>query len=229
MGIFNNPWIVGIGVSVISGIIVWLVTTKVLTRRVNKEYLRKIDQANSEILYALRPSIAAGNFPSLEIISSIISATVKKYELLEKEVVGTHEISDLLIKEIMDNPFLPPDQKEKFCGELLNFKKPKSKPKETNKQSSPAYGKLRENFYISILTITMGVFTALASFSISLPTISNKFDSTLISLLLLPLSAILVTLFAYVYIKYSKQRRVINKIKELLSEVKTNDINSNTK
>ena len=212
---FNNPWTIGIGGSVVSGIIVWLVTTKILSRGANKEYLRKLDQANNEILYSIRPSIAGGNFPSLSIINSVISATAKKYELTEKELININDISNYLIKEIMDNSFLPPDQKTKFCEELLHFK---SNTEERGPQNAKMYEKKRESAYTTVLAMTMAVFTTLASLLFSLPISFNKINDIYISLFTLPLLAISVTLLGYVYAKYYKQRRKINEVKKILSE-----------
>ena len=58
MELFNNPWFVGIGGGILSGLIVAYISRLIFSRRDNREYAQKVSQANHEVLYAVRPGIS---------------------------------------------------------------------------------------------------------------------------------------------------------------------------
>jgi len=213
----NNPWLVGIGGSVISGIIVWFVTTKLLTRKVNKEYLRRIDQANNEILYSLRPSIAGGKYPKREIISAIISSSARKYELQEKDLMDMKEIGENIIKEVMDNSFLSPQQKNDLCNELLELKK--TEPLIRVERSHLFYDNKKENYYTSVVTLSAALMTSMVTLiSFSKFTIDRSEIDRFITLGAIPLAAILITFIsAYSLTDYSSYKKIIGAISDILN------------
>ena len=47
MGLLNNPWFIGIGTSIISGLLVYVITRKFLANKENKEYNQRIKTANN--------------------------------------------------------------------------------------------------------------------------------------------------------------------------------------
>ena len=65
MEFLSNPWVLGIGGGVLSGLLVTLITRYFFSKRENREYLQKIATANNEIIYAIRPAIAEKLMPSL--------------------------------------------------------------------------------------------------------------------------------------------------------------------
>ncbi|WP_276682430.1 hypothetical protein [Empedobacter brevis] len=112
---FTNSWTIGIGGGIISGLIVFLVTSKIFSRRENKEYLQKIRLANNELLYAIRPLVVEQKLPTIEMVNSILISTSKKYNVQINDLYKKDEIADDLTKEIMDNPFLTSDSKLQYC------------------------------------------------------------------------------------------------------------------
>ena len=95
MDFIYNQWVIGIGGGLFSGFLVTIITRKFFASKDNREYLQKINLANSEIIYAIKPFIVDGEVPDIEIIESMQAATARKHGL---------DLSDLAsIKEILEN------------------------------------------------------------------------------------------------------------------------------
>lgn len=116
-----NPWVLAIVPSIISGVLVNLISRSLWSRRDNKELRQKIDQANSEVLYALRPSVAEGSMPSNEILDALINGTARKYYLEPGNLMKVSEFADELVKEVMDSTFLSHEQKIKYASEVIGL------------------------------------------------------------------------------------------------------------
>ena len=54
MSIFSNEWFTGIVCGIISGIVVYWITTRAYSRKQSKEYWQRVKAANNEILYTMR-------------------------------------------------------------------------------------------------------------------------------------------------------------------------------
>jgi hypothetical protein len=120
--ILNNSWFTGIVAGVISSLLVYYLTDFLLKKKVNKEYLQKITLANNEILYTLRPLIVQQKIPSKQILNSLFEATSRKYGVKLTDVYSLEMLVDDLTKEVMDNVFLPAEQKYAFCKSINELK-----------------------------------------------------------------------------------------------------------
>lgn len=118
MEILNNPWVIGIGGGVLSGLLVTLVTRYLFSKRDNREYTQKVVTANQEILYAVRPGISEGVIPATDVLKSLISATALKYGVDAQDLHSTTSFADALVKEVMDSSFLAASAKAEFCQKL---------------------------------------------------------------------------------------------------------------
>src|SRR5579862_6751073 len=76
--LLQNPWVVGIGGGIVSGALVAWLTHLVLAKGENKEYRGKVNNANREVIYAIRPGISEGNIPTVEVINSLVMATARR-------------------------------------------------------------------------------------------------------------------------------------------------------
>lgn len=159
MELFSNPWVVGIGGGIISGILVTLVTRYIFSKREKKEYLQKVETANNEILYSIRPSIAEKVFPSLEVIDSIIVSTAKKYGVDKNDLYSVVSLSNDIIKEIMANPFLSSQQKVEFCELVANLRKSYLDLRE-NEVKRPETIKIIRGDSSEFISVTFGIMTA---------------------------------------------------------------------
>lgn len=126
---FTNPWVIGISTGILSGLIVFFITNKLFARKANKEYIQRINLANNELIYGIRPLIVEQKLPALEILDSTFRATAKKYSVKIEDLMSKEDIADYLIKEIIENSFLNAERKLEFClftGQLKNLKIQKS-------------------------------------------------------------------------------------------------------
>ncbi len=119
---FSNPWVIGVGGGLISGLIVTLITRYLFSRREQREYRQKIETANNEIIYAIRPAIAEKVIPSSSMLDSLFSATARKYGVNKSDLYSKIALGNDLIKEVMDNTFLSSQQKVDFCELLSELK-----------------------------------------------------------------------------------------------------------
>jgi len=122
MDILENPWFIGIVGGIISGTFVAFITRHLFSRREKKEYRQRVETANNEIIYAVRPSIAEKMLPSRSILDSLITATAKKYAVTKSDLYSLAGLSNELIKEIMANTFLASQQKIEFCELISSLK-----------------------------------------------------------------------------------------------------------
>lgn len=117
-----NPWLLTIASSIVSGLLVNYISRLIWSRRDNKELRQKIDVANSEIIYALRPSVAEGAMPSKAILEALINGTARKHSLKPENLMTINEFADSLVKEVMDSTFISHEQKIKFSNEVIKLK-----------------------------------------------------------------------------------------------------------
>ena len=133
MDFFSNPWVIGIGGGVLSGLLVTLITRYLFSKRERREYLQKIATANNEIIYAIRPAIAEKAIPSNEMLEALFSATARKYSVDESDLYSKVGLANELIKEVMDNTFLSSQQKVDFCELLASLKEVKQEGPEVQR------------------------------------------------------------------------------------------------
>lgn len=117
IGFVNNPWFVGIAGGIFSG----LITTGLVARfsgKDKKEYLLKVEATNKEIVYSLRSAISDAIHHDRKVILSLMAATARKNGVLLKDIYTIKEITEDLIKEVIDSSFIPSDYKKNFCETL---------------------------------------------------------------------------------------------------------------
>ena len=70
LAFLQNPWVVGIGGGIVSGIIVYFITSWLYKRKDNSKYLEQISRANLDIIQALKPYVAERGLPEKEIVDA---------------------------------------------------------------------------------------------------------------------------------------------------------------
>lgn len=130
LALLNNPWIIGIGGGIFSGLVVTLISRFVLSKRENREYLQKLHSANREILYAIRPGISEGQLPIPAVVDALRKSTARKYSVNSEDIWSVSELTDELIKEVMDSSFISSSSKHDFCSKLSELSE--SADKKTN-------------------------------------------------------------------------------------------------
>ncbi len=119
-----NPWVVGIGGGILSGLCVTVITRIFLEKKDDRELLERVAAANKELIYAIRPCIAEGSIPSLGVIDSLVAATARKYRLPSEKLSTSRQLIDDLIKEVMDSSFIPASTKAEYCAKLNRIFEP---------------------------------------------------------------------------------------------------------
>src|SRR6185369_1642652 len=118
---FNSQWVVGFICSFVSGLIVFLITNWLITRRDKKEARRKITAANNEILHSLRSQIAERVLPGERVLDSMVSSFARKHEVKRQDLFSRRHFVEEIIAEIMGNDFLSSNQKADYCAFVLQM------------------------------------------------------------------------------------------------------------
>jgi uncharacterized protein YacL len=131
-----------------------------LSNRDDRILQQRVEQANQEIIYAVRPSLSQGTIPSRDIIDALIRSFARKYHISPKLLATVQDVCDDLTREIMDTDFIESERKAKLCGALLELGAPDhSQELESSIIESDAARSRR-----SLLTLTsayMGLVTGL--------------------------------------------------------------------
>ena len=107
MSFFSNPWVVGIGTSLITALIVWLITHKI-------EYNQRITLANNEAIYSIRLFMIENEFPPPAIVEAMINSTALKYKVKRNKLHDFSALSNIFIKEITDNALISVSKKREL-------------------------------------------------------------------------------------------------------------------
>jgi hypothetical protein len=119
---YDNPWMIGLVTGIASGIILAVITPILLQKRRAREIAIRRERSAEDILSALRPSVATGNFPSASIVEAIRHASAFNRGLKIKETVPAAELLNVLANEIMASPFVGPEARIATADQLLSLR-----------------------------------------------------------------------------------------------------------
>ena len=162
MSIFSNEWFTGIVCGIISGIVVYWITTLIYTRKQDKEYQQRVKAANNEIMYTIRPLIVNRALPSGNVWSSLIQATSRKYQVSLDDLYSVGSIRNDLVKDVLDNPFLDTKQKEEYTTLLESFdivfhKEDVSEEVEKEVEKAKKSNQIKTDLYSLFISVTAGI------------------------------------------------------------------------
>lgn len=206
MDILSNAWVVGIGGGILSGLIVAIITRKIFSKRDNREYLQKVQSANQEVLYAIRPGISEGVIPNSEIVLHLVEATARKYSVEVESMHGISSIASELIKEVMDSSFISAQTKQDFCEKLSALS-----PNERNEVTSDYIREIQTSSkyrtqMVAILAAVTGLTTSIAAFYISTKPDSLELPDQFAILLVPAFAAILISFVSVLVKELSKAK-----------------------
>lgn len=166
--IFSNEWFTGIVCGIISGVIVYWITTRVYSRKQDKEYRQRVKAANNEILYTIRPLIVNRTLPSENVWLSLIQATSRKYQVGVDDLYSVISMRNDLVKEVLDNPFLDTKQKGEYTNLLESFditfhKEDISEDVAKEVEKAKKRYQARADMYSSVMSLIAGVVAGVAS------------------------------------------------------------------
>lgn len=203
MDLLNNPWFVGIGGGVLSGVFVTIVSRYVIGKRENREYLQKVLAANRELVYAIRPGISEGVVPSREVVVALVHSTARKHGVAQDDLFSPAEVGEELVKEVMDSSFLSAAKKIEHCAQLDPLIKPHALALTPATTEQPIEITVRElkaqtlseyrQRLTSMMSMMMGVLTALMTVVVVLLRFGETFIPVRLEVLL-PMAVALGTL-----------------------------------
>lgn len=206
MEIFSNPWVVGIGGGILSGLIVAYISKLIFSKRDNREYAQKISLANHEVLYAVRPGISEGVIPTNGVLKSLLEATARKYTVDATDMHDLNDVSSELIKEVMDSSFISATAKQEFCEKLTNIKEEESVLEKAEFEKEYDISARYRRQVVGMLSGMVAVLTGLAGVMVTL----NKttiFEPKNLAFMAIPaLVAILITFVAVMARELQKMR-----------------------
>lgn len=112
---FSNNWVV----SILTGIIVYVLTKLWETIKEKKWYLNTLKIANGEVFNTIKLMIPESELPTSKILFSLHRATAKKHSVKQEDMDELPIIIDGLIKEILDSSFLSYHDKTNYTNKLL--------------------------------------------------------------------------------------------------------------
>jgi len=121
LDLLKNPWMIGVGGGILSGLIVWFLTQWVASRKDNSEYRRRVSAANGEVILSLRSGIAEQELPSSQVLEALMNSVARKHQVSRSDLHGSRQIAEELIREIMDSSFISHQTKKSYCTSLSEF------------------------------------------------------------------------------------------------------------
>lgn len=201
---FSNPWVIGIAGGIISSLLVYGITNFILSKRENREYLQKVNAANNEILYTIRPLIVDKTIPDYNVVSSLIISTAQKFQVNQNDIYTRETLVNDIIKEVLENPFLSTSAKMEYCNSVQQLICHKNE-EIIEKNSEDFQYTEQKSSYVNIISILMSIMAGLAVSTLAivdLKLLSDKEKLTIILIiLLLTLLSWIVVFSSYIKIK----------------------------
>ncbi|SFW46625.1 hypothetical protein [Chitinophaga sancti] len=107
---------------ILASLIVFLMTRHFFSKNGKTDYRKKLEIANNEMLYSIRPLLVEKKVPSKEILMAVRFSTAKKYGVEQNDLYDEFSLTSDLINETIANSFLTSDQKLEFCNLLQSIK-----------------------------------------------------------------------------------------------------------
>ena len=155
--IINNPWVVGIVGSIVSGLIVYFITYAIISKREDKIYQHKIIAANSEILHTIKSMVTNKQLLSVEAFNSVVTSTAKKHQVNLKDINNISEFIDDIIKDIIQSPFITYEQKNEYYEQLDTLKE----EQQNNHPTSISEYKQIRQYTPNYIAVLLGITTIL--------------------------------------------------------------------
>lgn len=117
----------------------------------------------------------AHKIPTKGIFSSLRTAISNRYNVKLDDLYNHKSISNDMIAEILENPFLTPNQKEEFCNHILCFKHAEQ---ENSSEALDLSDKTRSNSNLTSIILALCSFTMMLSLSLLLTDNIEKYNSS---------------------------------------------------
>lgn len=204
--LLQNQWVVAIGSSVISGVIVFLVTEKFFKHSQNKENAKKIENANLEIISILTRCIVDGDLLKPEVAIAVQKSSCRRYGINENEVFSLEEIGEELLNDILKTPYISVKQKEEYAEKMIRYKLEVKSVKLDKTEKSSTH---KENNDYKEYSALIGIITSIIPL-IAMFIILGNYNITNYEIFLSIISMeliILLIIISFIYKKMLEKRR----------------------
>ena len=169
----QNGWVIGIVGGIISGIIVYFITNKVLDSKKKNDYKRNIILANNEVLTILRPYIANSGLPTKQELNVIIKSVARTYNIIPDEMKTVDMFYGDLVVEFVENLYIPNNIKQDSIYKILEALNNESdlanvqekgfsiSETKTNKKSGMSIMSLLLGILSGVVSLLAGLFTSI--------------------------------------------------------------------
>lgn len=206
MDLISNPWVIGIGGGILSGLIVGYISKLIFSNRDTREYAQKVSRANHEVLYAVRSGISEGVIPTNRVLKSLIEATARKYSVDLADVYDLDDVSSELIREVMDSSFIAASAKQEFCEKLIAIKNENISRERSEIETRYDISNRYRRQLILISSAMVGVLTGIVSAEVALDSTSALSFRNLAFMAVPALVVILVSIAAVLVKKLQRMR-----------------------
>lgn len=155
-----NSWVIGLATGVVSGLLVFFVTSFLFDNKKKRDYELHVKEANIDIVNALKPYIAEQGLPGYQVLVSLITSTSRKYAVDTKDLLTPVQVCEELIREIIGDVYVTSEKKKEYTEKVAEFKESIAKKsgainrsQDNNKENNNSSARLQ----LSIIMITMGV------------------------------------------------------------------------
>ncbi|HDV8364270.1 TPA: hypothetical protein RKT18_005433 [Bacillus cereus] len=122
MDFISNPWFVGIAGGIVSGVIVFFITTAISNKISKKDYYNSVKEVNFKVSKMLIMSISEGKIPNPQVVSALLSSLAKRNNILLKDINTVEETYNDLVTELFETNFIPVEKKQTLANELIDTK-----------------------------------------------------------------------------------------------------------
>lgn len=220
MSWLDNQWVIGLGTGLVTTLITLGIGKFFASKKENREFLRRVEIANNEILHALRPLIAEQKEPTKAMIRSLVNSTARNFLLEPKDLLSVGEIIDALVREIMVNSFLSSHQKIEFSQVVYSLR-----------EEAPAVAVSEKkyrvlNFAPEVLAMMAGLMAAAFSLFAKESELDSKISENAIVIVYAVITSIVAMVAGYYWKRSTTGRPSVDgqKIIQLLRARKNRDV-----
>jgi len=120
---YNSGWLVGVATSLLAGLILALLGPALLRQKRTRDLDVRRDQVAEDWLQSVRSSVANGVLPSPELLEAVLQGSAYRRGLDASYAPSPSTLLKVLVKEVMESPFLAADRKKQLSGELVTLER----------------------------------------------------------------------------------------------------------
>ena len=118
MELSTNPWFIGIFGGLISGILVYFITSIIASIINTKEYNKAVQDLNFKLSGMLIMSIAEDKIPNAKMIDSISKSLARRHNVKRDDINSIEDTYDDLVRELFETNFISNERKQRLANDF---------------------------------------------------------------------------------------------------------------